>query len=327
MCHSGDGCGFPVRTHDLLCDTAGLADKISDTMQGIIIKGVGGFYQVHVPGSGTYTCRARGIFRLEQQKPLVGDRVVIESSDDMGMVGTITAILPRFNELIRPSAANADQALIVFAVQSPAPNLFLLDQYLVMLQRANVRPLLCFNKMDLNREAGERWRACYLGTGFPVFLLSLLTGEGVEELRSALAGTVTVLCGPSGVGKSSLLNALVPDAQMETGELSEKLKRGRHTTRYAQLFLLPGEAGGYVMDTPGFTSFSLGEMRPEELSAYMPEFAPYERSCRFQPCSHRREPDCAVRDAVDAGEIEKSRYDNYVQLYEQLRLQKPKNWS
>ncbi|MBQ9562686.1 MAG: ribosome small subunit-dependent GTPase A [Lachnospiraceae bacterium] len=291
-------------------------------MKGRIVKGIAGFYYVDVPEKGIYECKARGVFRNQEIKPLVGDYAEIDVTDEEAMAGQITAILPRFNELIRPAVANVDQAVVLFAAAKPAPNLALLDHFLVMMQRNHVQTILVFNKSDAaSARKMEELAQIYAGCGCRVLFISAKNGEGTEEVRSLLKGRTTVLAGPSGVGKSTLMNAILPEAGMQTGEISQKIGRGRHTTRHAELFQV-GE-NTYLFDTPGFSSFGVWGLEPEELRYYMPEFAPYEGKCRFDGCLHDREPDCAVKEALEAGEISRARYDSYLQMLEILRQAKP----
>ncbi|MBQ4473440.1 MAG: ribosome small subunit-dependent GTPase A [Lachnospiraceae bacterium] len=291
-------------------------------MKGRIVKGIAGFYYVDVPEKGIYECKARGVFRNQEIKPLVGDYAEIDVTDEEAMAGQITAILPRFNELIRPAVANVDQAVVLFAAAKPAPNLALLDHFLVMMQRNHVQTILVFNKSDAaSARKMEELAQIYAGCGCRVLFISAKNGEGTEEVRSLLKGRTTVLAGPSGVGKSTLMNAILPEAGMQTGEISQKIGRGRHTTRHAELFQV-GE-NTYLFDTPGFSSFGVWGLEPEELRYYMPEFASYEGKCRFDGCLHDREPDCAVKEALEAGEISRARYDSYLQMLEILRQAKP----
>ncbi|MBQ9593153.1 MAG: ribosome small subunit-dependent GTPase A [Lachnospiraceae bacterium] len=291
-------------------------------MKGRIVKGIAGFYYVDVPEKGIYECKARGVFRNQEIKPLVGDYAEIDVTDEEAMAGQITAILPRFNELIRPAVANVDQAVVLFAAAKPAPNLALLDHFLVMMQRNHVQTILVFNKSDAaSARKMEELAQIYAGCGCRVLFISAKNGEGTEEVRSLLKGRTTVLAGPSGVGKSTLMNAILPEAGMQTGEISQKIGRGRHTTRHAELFQV-GE-NTYLFDTPGFSSFGVWGLEPEELRYYMPEFAPDEGKCRFDGCLHDREPDCAVKEALEAGEISRARYDSYLQMLEILRQAKP----
>ena len=286
-------------------------------MQGKIIKGIAGFYYVHDGHSRIFECKAKGIFRNQNQKPLVGDNVEIAVLDEEAAVGNVVRILPRTNQLIRPAVANIDQALVLFASKEPMPNFQLLNRFLIMMEQQGVPCLIGFNKTDLvSAEEEEALRQVFCGTGYPVYGLSTYTGAGVEALRAVLRGKTTVLAGPSGVGKSSFLNQLVPDAGMETGEISAKIQRGRHTTRHSELFYF--EENSFVMDTPGFSSLWL-EMEAEDLKLYFPEFEPYWRECRFQGCAHVKEPDCRVKEAVEAGKISRERYETYTALYQELK--------
>ena len=246
-------------------------------MQGKIIKGIAGFYYIYAENSEVYECKAKGIFRKDNQKPLVGDNVEIEVLDEKEKVGNITAILPRKNALIRPAVANIDQAFVIFAMENPRPNFLLLDRFLIMMEQQGVPAVVCFNKKDLAaREELEFLYETYKGCGYHVILSSALKGEGLEEIRNILRGKTTVVAGPSGVGKSSLTNALQEGVQMETGEISRKLKRGRHTTRHSQV--IPVEEDTYLVDTPGFSSLYLTDMEEQELKDYFPEFREYEAS-------------------------------------------------
>ena len=287
-------------------------------MKGKIVKGIAGFYYVHVVESGVYECKAKGIFRKEKIKPLVGDNVEIDVINESEKTGNITEILPRKNELIRPAAANVDQAMVVFALSHPAPNFNLLDRFLVMMERQNMPVILCFNKADQEQgQDGWDFMGSYRKAGYQVLSISALEKDGVEEVRRLLAGKTTVLAGPSGVGKSTLTNALYPQAEMETGEISKKIQRGRHTTRHSELFWIGEDT--YMMDTPGFSSLYVEDLEPEELKNYFPEFAPFEDQCRFLGCVHVGERECGVKEAVEAGKIAGSRYDNYLLMYQELK--------
>ena len=244
-------------------------------MQGKIIKGIAGFYYVNVVEFGVYECKAKGIFRKEKQKPLVGDNVEIEVLDEETMTGNITALLPRKNELIRPAVANIDQALVVFAVTRPSPHFNLLDRFLVMMERQDIPVVLCFNKEDIAEdEQVEKLRSVYEGCGYPCVFTSALEERNIEKIKELLKGKTTVIAGPSGVGKSSLINILNPDAKMETGDISSKIERGKHTTRHSELFTIAQDS--YIMDTPGFSSLYVNDFEKEELKYYFPEFDPYE---------------------------------------------------
>ena len=290
-------------------------------MQGKIVKGISGFYYVHVVESGIYECKAKGIFRQQKMKPLVGDDVEIDIISEEKKTGNVAAILPRKNALIRPAVANVDQALLIFAAASPNPNFNLLDRFLVMMGRQDVPVILCFNKCDLiTEEQKQEIAAIYEESGCKILFVSAKKELGLKELQEILEGKTTTVAGPSGVGKSSLINLLAPEACMETGEISKKIERGRHTTRHAELIQLKGD--GYIMDTPGFSSLYLPEMEKEELQDCYPEFAAFEPYCRFHGCSHISEPDCGVKEALSEGKIHPVRYENYCQLYGELKDRK-----
>ena len=290
-------------------------------MQGKIVKGISGFYYVHVVESGIYECKAKGIFRQQKMKPLVGDDVEIDIISEEKKTGNVAAILPRKNALIRPAVANVDHALLIFAAASPNPNFNLLDRFLVMMGRQDVPVILCFNKCDLiTEEQQQEIASIYEASGCKILFVSAKKELGLKELQEILEGKTTTVAGPSGVGKSSLINLLAPEACMETGEISKKIERGRHTTRHAELIQLKGD--GYIMDTPGFSSLYLPEMEKEELQDCYPEFAAFEPYCRFQGCSHISEPDCGVKEALSEGKIHPVRYENYCQLYGELKDRK-----
>jgi len=287
-------------------------------MTGKIIKGIAGFYYVHIEDRGVYECKARGIFRNQHMRPLVGDNVSVVILDEQEKKGNITEILPRRNELLRPAVANIDQALVIFAIVRPDPDLKLLDRFLIRMEQQELTSIICFNKQDIaSEEEKEALRSAYEACGYRTLFISAHREEGLEELRGLLTGKTTALAGPSGVGKSTLINALAPEAGMETGSISRKIERGRHTTRHSEIIAL-GE-GTYLMDTPGFTSLHISEIRKEELSGYYPEFRLYEPSCRFGGCAHISEPDCSVKAAVEQGKISRVRYENYRILYQELK--------
>lgn len=287
-------------------------------MKGKIIKGIAGFYYVYGENDEVYECRAKGIFRKENRKPLVGDDVEITILDQEKKEGNLVKILPRKNSLIRPAVANVDQAFVIFAMDDPKPNFLLLDRFLVMMEQADIPAVICFNKKDLAEEQEIRkLYETYRGCGYQVILSSALQEEGIEEIRSILKGKTTVVAGPSGVGKSSLTNLLQKEIRMETGEISRKLKRGKHTTRHSQV--IPVGDHTYLMDTPGFSSLYLTDMEEQELKDYFPEFRKYEEQCRFQGCRHIHEPGCAVKEALGSGEISSLRYEDYLNLYEELK--------
>ena len=287
-------------------------------MIGKIMKGIAGFYYVGVVESGVYECKAKGIFRKDKIKPLVGDDVEIEVLNEEEKLGNIVKILPRRSELIRPAVANIDQALVIFAAREPKPNLSLLDRFLVIMEKQDIPVIICFNKQDLcDEEEVGRLKGIYEACGYPVVLASAKQGEGIEEIKSLLRGKTTTVAGPSGVGKSSLTNLLQNEVQMETGEISKKLGRGRHTTRHSQI--IQREEDTWLYDTPGFTSFYVEEIEKEELRFYFREFSKYEGTCRFQGCTHTHEPGCMVKNALEEGKISKERYENYLELYGELK--------
>ena len=287
-------------------------------MQGKIVKGIAGFYYVNVVESGLYECKAKGVFRKDKLKPLVGDDVKIDVLDEAKKKGNITEILPRKNELIRPAVANIDQALVVFAVARPKPHLNLLDRFLVMMEAKGIPLILCFNKTDIAKDTSiEELLSIYSTGGYQVIFTSTVEEENIDELKNLLKGRLTAVAGPSGVGKSSIINRIQSNVNMQTGTISEKIERGKHTTRHSQLIMIDNES--YIMDTPGFSSLYTNEFEKEELKHYFPEFAPYEGTCRFHGCDHVHEPGCAVRAALEEGKIAESRYQNYLEMYQELK--------
>ena len=287
-------------------------------MQGKIVKGISGFYYVHVVGSGIYECKAKGAFRNQNIKPLVGDDVTIAVIDEEKKKGNIEQILPRKNELIRPAVANIDLALIIFAAAKPQPNFNLLDRFLIMMEYQKVPVVICFNKQDLvSEDELTEIASAYERCGYTVMYTSASENQGVEELKSLLEGKTTAVAGPSGVGKSSLINRLQPNIQMETGSISKKIERGKHTTRHSEIIPIAGDT--YIMDTPGFSTLYIPGFEKEDLQQFYPEFAEYEPYCRFQGCSHISEPDCGIKEAVSEGKISKLRYENYKLLYQELK--------
>jgi ribosome biogenesis GTPase len=287
-------------------------------MTGKIVKGISGFYYVHVAGTGIYECKAKGIFRNRKVKPLVGDDVRIAVLDEAEKKGNVEEILPRKNELIRPAVSNVDMALVIFAAASPEPNFNLLDRFLCMMEYQEVPVTICFNKCDLvTEEKRQALFQIYEPAGYPVLFTSVKTGENREKLAALLSGKTTTVAGPSGVGKSSLVNELQDAVHMETGTISQKIERGKHTTRHSQI--IPIAEDTYIVDTPGFGSMNLPGLNKEALWTCYPEFAAYEPHCRFIGCSHIGEPDCGVKEALASGKISRIRYDNYVLLYEELK--------
>ncbi len=286
-------------------------------MIGKITKGIAGFYYVHGDDGCLYECKAKGVFRKDGIKPLVGDNVAISVLDGEKKLGNLDEILERKSELLRPAAANIDQVLVMFAAAKPAPNFNLLDRFLIRMGLEKVPVLIGFNKSELVTEDQiAEIKEIYTLAGYPVYFFSVKEQNGLNELKEALEGKTTALAGPSGVGKSSLMNYLCPQAEMETGDVSRKIERGRHTTRHAELFVLHRDT--YVMDTPGFSSLYVNEIEAQELWSYFPEMQDAERECRFTGCCHMEEPDCEVKNRVASGKIAKQRYESYRQLYTEL---------
>ncbi len=287
-------------------------------MQGKIVKGISGFYYVHVAESGIYECKAKGSFRNQNLKPLVGDDVAIAILDEEKKKGNIEKILPRRNALIRPAVANIDQALIIFAAAKPQPNFNLLDRFLIMMEYQQVPVIICFNKQDLVGEAElKQTAAVYENCGYTVMYTSASEKQGLEELKRLLDKKTTAVAGPSGVGKSSLINCLQSNIQMETGSISRKIERGKHTTRHSEIIPIGQET--YIMDTPGFSTLYIPGFEKEDLQQFYPEFTEYEPFCRFKGCSHISEPDCGVKEAIEQGKVSKLRYENYKLLYQELK--------
>ena len=281
-------------------------------MQGKIIKGIAGFYYVH-NGEHIYECKAKGVFRKDNMKPLVGDDCIIEVIDEEKKLGNISEILDRKNSLIRPNVANVDQALVIFALVKPEPNFNLLDRFLILMKQNDIPCIIVFNKTDLaDDETLERTRQIYKDSSHQLIFTCAKKNEGIEDIRRALKGKTTTVAGPSGVGKSTLINLIQDNKKMETGAISEKIDRGKHTTRHSELIAL--DDNSYIFDTPGFSSLSLFDINKEELAGFYPEFALYEKDCRFDNCVHKNEPVCGVKQAVDNGLISRVRYENYLLL-------------
>lgn len=282
----------------------------------IIVRGIGGFYDVLTRDAKVIRCKLRGRLRLTMDRVLVGDWVEVTPLNDEE--GVIEEILPRKNELVRPAIANVDQAVVVLACSDPKPYWLFLDRLLVLIEANGLEPVICFNKSDLIDEIEGYLDIIeiYRAAGYPVVITSAAAGEGIEELRTLLKDRVSTFAGPSGVGKSSLLNKIESGLELAVGAISAKLRRGKHTTRQVELIQL--SFGGLVADTPGFSQLSLTGIKPQELQQYFPEFYEASFDCKFRGCMHVKEPDCAVTELVNSGKISKLRYQNYLTLLEEI---------
>jgi ribosome biogenesis GTPase len=302
--------------------------------EGIIVKALSGYYYVKSAGSAEepVQCRARGIFKKRGVSPLVGDRVIYEVTENGE--GTVDEVLPRSTELIRPPVANVEQAVLAFSVAEPALNLQLLDKFLVHTENAGLETIICLTKSDLLDSGDEADSASleaktmqeakqlYEQIGYTVIITSTKTEDGISEVRSRLAGRISVFSGQSGVGKSSLLNALVPGLMLETNQISSKLGRGKHTTRHVELIELEGEGGGLVADTPGFSQLDFVQLEPEELSGCFAEMKRIASGCKFRGCLHQHEPGCQVIAAVESGTVAASRYKHYLVFLQEMKERK-----
>ncbi|MCD2346020.1 ribosome small subunit-dependent GTPase A [Clostridium guangxiense] len=285
-------------------------------MQGIIVKGIAGFYYVKV-GEKVYECKARGKFRFNEMTPIVGDRVLISVDGDKGVIDKIQT---RFNELKRPLVANITQAFVVFAMRNPNFNNDLFNKFLVLCEAKEIKPVICFNKIDMaSDDEISNMKSIIETIGYEYVMLNAKSGIGMDALKDKLSGNVTVVCGVSGVGKSTIFNGLVGKEAMQTGDVSEKIKRGKHTTRHSELIELNG---GFLVDTPGFSSLDIKFLETEELKELFPEFLKYSDMCKFSGCLHYKEPECEVKEAVNQGKIHKSRYDFYVSALEELKARR-----
>jgi ribosome biogenesis GTPase / thiamine phosphate phosphatase len=289
-------------------------------MVGTIIKGIGGFYYVRVD-KDIFECKARGKFRFNELTPLVGDKVEIEVKNGKGV---IDKIFDRTSELVRPTVANVTQAFVVFTLANPDLNLDLLNKFLILCEHNHLKAVVCINKVDLvNVEDYQNIISMIKAAGYEVLFLKAKEGFGVEALKERLHDNITVFCGPSGVGKSTLLNKLIGNEVMKTGDISEKLGRGKHTTRHSELVEYED---GYIVDTPGFSSLEIGFIPKEELQSCFPEFEQYHNSCKFTGCLHYKEPSCAVKAALEDNKINRQRYDFYIKTLEELKAERNKKY-
>ena len=287
-------------------------------LEGVIIKGVGGLYTVNT-NEGRFACRARGIFRKDEITPLVGDKVLIRIVDKSLKEGYIHSILIRRNELVRPKVTNVDQVCLVFSCEEPSPDFDLIDSIILSCLEKNINVVLCENKIDLDKaDYKDRYIRPYKSAGFETFMISALDMTDFKKLIESFQDNITVFAGQSGVGKSSIINNIMQSEVMETGKISERNKRGKHTTRHTELIELKN--GGYIIDTPGFSNFELNDIEYTFLDEFYPEFEEYLYKCKYSGCSHIHEPGCKIIEAVKSGKIDKGRYDRYVLIYNKLKV-------
>ena len=280
-------------------------------MQGVIVKGIGGLYYVDVDEK-VIECKARGKFRHNGETPTIGDEVIIEEENGKGIM---TEILKRKNQLIRPAVANVTQAFVVVTTKNPDLNLCLLYKFLVLCEYNQVLPIICFNKMDIESEYSREIGKMLNEAGYEIMYVQGKYGVGIEQLKEKIKDNITVFCGPSGVGKSTLLNRVLGREAMKTGDISDKLKRGKHTTRHSELIRVEG---GFLVDTPGFSSLELNFINKEELKHLFPEFEKFNDKCKFNNCVHYKEPGCVIKENVESGEINESRYEFYIKTLEEI---------
>lgn len=286
-------------------------------MKGRLIKGIGGFYYVYIDGI-VYECKARGIFRKKKITPCIGDYVIIDTIDEEKKLGVIEEILERKNEMIRPAVSNIDQAFIVFSFVNPDINNMLLDRFTVLAESKDLEIVICLNKLDLveDEKLIEDLKEIYSRTGYKIIVTSTKEENGLDEIKMMLHNKTSVFAGPSGVGKSSILK-IITNKDLETGDVSRKTGRGKHTTRHAELIRINED--GWVVDTPGFSSLDLGEIDETNLASYFPEFDEYMEECRFISCFHVNEPDCSVKEALERGDISSARYENYKLFLKEIK--------
>ncbi|MEA4827748.1 MAG: ribosome small subunit-dependent GTPase A [Clostridium sp.] len=289
-------------------------------MEGTIIKGIGGFYYIKTEDC-IIEAKARGKFRNKGLTPMVGDKVIITIKDNQG---AIEEICNRKNELIRPAVANISQSFVVFALKNPDINLDLLNKFLLQCEIKQIKSIVCFNKIDLMDDFTDHDAVKMVeSAGYEYVFLNAKTGSGLEQIRNKLKDNVTVFCGPSGVGKSTILNKIVGEELMETGSISDRLKRGKHTTRHSELVEI---SGGFLVDTPGFSTLDLNFDSKEEIQDYFPEFRPYKDNCKFNSCIHYKEPGCKVKDALNEGKINTKRYEFYIKTIEETNRGGKSKW-
>lgn len=285
-------------------------------VEGVIVKGIAGFYYVEDNDGNVFECKARGKFKKDKLSPIVGDKVYIELLDDMH--GVINEIKPRKNQLIRPSVANIDQAILVFAIKKPDLNYVLLDKLLIFIEHHGIDALICINKSDLDEENEiDKIKHIYNGIGYDVIKTNGKTGEGIEALKEKTKDKISVFAGPSGVGKSTIFNRIQSKVVMETGDISKKIERGKHTTRHAELIEI--DKGSFIVDTPGFSSLDLNFIEVQELQYSFREFTDYIGECKYSSCLHWKENGCKVKQMVDKGRITQERYNTYIAILQELQ--------